>query len=63
MFLGDPKPYEFIGFGDIHGPKSYKFIGFGEIRGLGAPGLQKNTWPLYDIRQQRDRHDALIQGT
>ena len=24
-----PKPYEFIGFGDIHGPKPYKFIGFG----------------------------------
>ncbi len=23
-----PKPYKFIGFGDIHGPKPYKFIGF-----------------------------------
>jgi hypothetical protein len=27
-----PKPYEFIGFGDIHGPKPYEFIGFGDIR-------------------------------
>ncbi len=27
---GDPKPYRFIGFGDIHGPKPYRFIGFGE---------------------------------
>ncbi len=26
-----PKPYKFIGFGDIHGPKPYKFIGFGDI--------------------------------
>ncbi len=29
-----PKPYKFIGFGDIHGPKPYKFIGFGDIHGL-----------------------------
>ncbi len=28
-----PKPYEFIGFGDIHGPKPFKFIGFGDIHG------------------------------
>ncbi len=28
-----PKPYKFIGFGDIHGPKPYKFIGFGHIHG------------------------------
>ncbi len=28
-----PKPYELIGFGDIHGPKPYKFIGFGGIHG------------------------------
>ncbi len=27
-----PKPYKFIGFGDIHGPKPYKFIGFGPNR-------------------------------
>ncbi len=27
------KPYEFIGFGDIHGPKPYAFIGFGDILG------------------------------
>ncbi len=27
------KPYEFIGFGDLHGPKSYKFIGFGDLHG------------------------------
>ncbi len=26
-----PKPYKFIGFGDIHGPKPYKYIGFGDI--------------------------------
>ncbi len=26
---GRPKPYKFIGFGNIHGPKPYKFIGFG----------------------------------
>ncbi len=26
-----PKPYKFIGFGDIHGPKPYKFIGFGAM--------------------------------
>ncbi len=25
------KPYEFIGFGGIHGPKPYKFIGFGAM--------------------------------
>ncbi len=28
-----PKPYKFIGFGDIHGPKPCKFIGFGDIHG------------------------------
>jgi hypothetical protein len=27
------KPYEFIGFGDIHGPKPYEFTGFGDIHG------------------------------
>ncbi len=27
------KPYEFLGFGDIHGPKPYKFIRFGDIHG------------------------------
>ncbi len=26
-----PKPYKFIGFGDIHGPKPYKFTGFGDM--------------------------------
>ncbi len=30
------KPYEFIGFGDIHGLKPYEFIGFGDIH---APNL------------------------
>ncbi len=30
---GYPKPYELIGFGDIHGPKPYKFTGFGDIHG------------------------------
>ncbi len=29
-----PKPYKFIGFGDIHGPTPYKFIGLGDIHGL-----------------------------
>ncbi len=33
LVLVGPKPYEFIGFGDIHGPKPYKFIGFGDIHG------------------------------
>ena len=28
-----PKPYEFIGFGDLHGPKPYEFIGFGDLHG------------------------------
>ncbi len=28
-----PKPYKFIGFGDIYGTKPYKFIGFGDIHG------------------------------
>ncbi len=28
-----PKPYKFIGFGDIDGPTPYKFIGFGGIHG------------------------------
>ncbi len=28
-----PKPYYFIGFGDIYGPKPYYFIGFGDIYG------------------------------
>jgi hypothetical protein len=27
-----PKPYKFIGFGEVHGPKPYKFIGFGDIK-------------------------------
>ena len=31
--IDNPKPYKFIGFGDIHGPKPYKFIGFGDIHG------------------------------
>ncbi len=30
---GGPKPYKFIGFGDIHGPKPYKFVGFGDPSG------------------------------
>ena len=34
LAVGDtPKPYKFIGFGDIYGPKPYKFIGFGDIYG------------------------------
>jgi hypothetical protein len=28
-----PKPYQFIGFGDIYGPKPYTCIGFGDIYG------------------------------
>ncbi len=32
-----PKPYKFIGFGDIHSPKPYKFVWFGDIR-LGRSG-------------------------
>ncbi len=28
-----PKPYKFIGVGDIHGPKPCKFRGFGDIHG------------------------------
>ncbi len=28
-----PKPYKFIGFGDINGPKPYKFTVFGDING------------------------------
>ncbi len=27
-----PKPYEFMGFGDLHGPKPYEFIGFGDTK-------------------------------
>ena len=30
---GAPKPYKFIGFGDIHGPKPCKLIGFGDMHG------------------------------
>ncbi len=30
---GAPKPYEFTGFGDVHGPKAYEFTGFGDIHG------------------------------
>ena len=26
-----PKPYEFIGFGDMYAPKPYESIGFGDI--------------------------------
>ncbi len=26
-----PKPYKFIGFGDMHDPKAYKFIRFGDM--------------------------------
>ncbi len=32
-----PKPYKFIGFGDVHSPKPYKFIGFGDV--------QRSAWP------------------
>ncbi len=32
LFHG-PKPYKFIGFGDVHGPKPYKFIGSGDVHG------------------------------
>ncbi len=28
-----PKPYKFVGFGDLLGPKPYKFIGFGDLLG------------------------------
>jgi hypothetical protein len=28
-----PKPYRFVGFGDMHGPKPYKFKGFGDMHG------------------------------
>ncbi len=31
--MDGPKPYKFIGFGDIDGPKPYKFIGLGDIEG------------------------------
>ncbi len=35
-----PKPYKFIGFGDIHGLKPFKFMGFGDICGVwGARAL------------------------
>ncbi len=36
-----PKPYKFIGFGDIHGPNPYKCIWFGELpsRGREIPGI------------------------
>jgi hypothetical protein len=37
---GDPKPYKFIGFGDLHGPKPYKFVtvmaGGGGVGGVEA---------------------------
>jgi hypothetical protein len=32
-YIHGPKPYKFIGFGNIHGPKPYKFIWFGNIHG------------------------------
>ncbi len=32
-YIYGPKPYEFIGFGDIYGPKPYKFMRFGDIYG------------------------------
>ncbi len=31
MAVGDPKPNEFIRFGDTHGTKPYEFIRFGDI--------------------------------
>ncbi len=43
-----PKPYKFIGVGDIHGPKPYKFIGFGDSRR--APGRN----PYQGIRNRRE---------
>ncbi len=30
-----PKPFELLGFDDIHGPKPYKYIRFGAIHGPG----------------------------
>ncbi len=33
ILLKGTKPYEFLGFGDIHGPKPCEFIGFGDIYG------------------------------
>ncbi len=31
--LDGPKPYKFIGLGDLHGSKPCKFIGFGDLHG------------------------------
>ena len=35
-----PKPYEFIGFGAIHGPKPYEFTGFGDMRCAAPPKVR-----------------------
>ncbi len=41
-----PKPYKFIGFGDIYGPKPHKFIGFGDMQGpLEHSNLVGGLWP------------------
>ena len=38
-----PKPYEFMGFGDIHGPKPYEFIGFGDENNSGGHNHEIDT--------------------
>ncbi len=61
-----PKPYEFLGFGDIHGPKPYEFLGFGDIHGQilyfsfcvpsvlpGFRPLSGQTWPQYPFKRVR----------
>ena len=38
VVVAPPKPYKFIGFGDLHVPKPYKFTGFGDLH---VPGPYK----------------------
>ncbi len=40
-----PKPYKFIGFGDIYGPKPYKFIGLGDKSVVSVPLLSTEQRP------------------
>ncbi len=49
--MDGPKPYKFIGFGDIYGPKPYRFIGFGDIYGPKVHNFIGFGWAVDRSRQ------------
>ncbi len=41
-----PKPCEFIGFGGIHGPKPYEFVGFCYLTRAKTFNEEENAWSI-----------------